>query len=74
MTKEEIKHNHIKEIAEKYIQENRETYLDLVEPDLVLLNLVLAVIGVAEIISEEHSVLSNKQMMQMNGQGEVNES
>ena len=74
MTKEEIKHNHIKEIAEKYVHENRETYLDLVEPDLVLLNLVLAGIGVAKIISEEHFVLSNKQMMQMNGQGEVNES
>ena len=48
MTKEEIEHNHIKEIAEKYIQESWGSYLDLDEVDLVL-----AGIGVAKIISKE---------------------
>lgn len=48
MTKEEIEHNHIKEIAEKYIHESWGTYLDLNEVDLVL-----AGIGVAKIISKE---------------------
>ena len=48
MTKEEIEYNHIKEIAEKYIQECWGSYLDLDEVDLVL-----AGIGVAKIISKE---------------------
>jgi hypothetical protein len=48
MTKEEIEHNHIKETAEKYIHRSWGTYLDLEELDLVL-----AGIGVAKIISKE---------------------
>lgn len=48
MTKEELEHNHIKEIADKYVHESWGTYLDLDEVDLVL-----AGIGVAKIISKE---------------------
>ena len=48
MTKEELEHNHIKEIAENYVNECWGTYLDLGEVDLVL-----AGIGVAKIISKE---------------------
>ena len=48
MTKEELEHNHIKEIAEKYVYECWGTYLDLDEVDLVS-----AGIGVAKIISKE---------------------
>lgn len=48
MTKEELEHNHIKEIADKYVHESWGTYLDLDELDLVL-----AGIGVAKIISKE---------------------
>lgn len=48
MTKEDIEHNHIKEIAEKYVQETWGTFLDLYSVDLVL-----AGIGVAKIISKE---------------------
>ena len=44
MTKEDIEHNHIKEIAEKYVQETWGTFLDLYPVDLVL-----AGIGVAKI-------------------------
>ena len=48
MTKEELEHNYIKEIADKYVHESWGTYLDLDEVDLVL-----AGIGVAKIISKE---------------------
>ena len=48
MTKEELEHNHIKEIAENYVNECWGSYLDLSEVDLVQ-----AGIGVAKIISKE---------------------
>lgn len=48
MTDEELEHNHIKEIAENYVNESWETYLDLSEVDLVM-----ACIGVAKSISKE---------------------
>ena len=48
MTKEDFEHNHIKGIAEEYVQETWGSFLDLCPVDLVL-----AGIGVAKIISKE---------------------
>lgn len=48
MTKEELEHDHIKEIAENYINESWGSYLDLNEVDLVM-----AGIGVGKIIASE---------------------
>ena len=48
MNKEELEHNHIKEISENYVNESWGSYLDLDEVDLVM-----AGIGVAKIISKE---------------------
>ncbi len=48
MTKEELEHEHIREIAENYVNESWGSYLDLDEVDLVM-----AGIGVGKIIASE---------------------
>lgn len=48
MAKEEREHDHIKEIAENYVNESWGSYLDLDEVDLVM-----AGIGVGKIIASE---------------------
>lgn len=48
MTKEELEHDHIKEIAENYVNKSWGSYLDLDEVDLVM-----AGIGVGKIIANE---------------------
>ena len=48
MTKEELEHDHIKEIAENYVNESWGSYLDLDEVDLIM-----AGIGVGKIIASE---------------------